>query len=76
MPRLSENIDFLAAIRHATIGYAIRRKAWPGEASLYLRGDGALRWTDTDRECGLLDVPGGEGNLQAVDLTAHDWQAV
>lgn len=81
-------MNFLSAIKHAVIGYGIRRKVWQKDAILYLGSGGqdALYWIyipgamrnerggrgDSVKLCG----PDKSYDLQPEDITADDWEAI
>ena len=72
-------MNFLNAIRHAAIGYGIRRKPWPENSILSLDNACVLRWLHKinvrDDECKLLG-PDTTLDLQAWDIVACDWDTV
>lgn len=70
-------MNFLNAIRHAAIGYGIRRKSWPDGWILSIDNACRLWWLPMapgrqDEMCGLLDDHG----LDDGDITAEDWTTV
>jgi len=70
-------MNFLNAIRHAAIGYGIRRKIWGSDSILSMDNGCCLWWINTqeDREARLLG-PDRSLDLTAEDIQATDWETV
>ena len=72
-------MNFLNAIRHAAIGYGIRRKAWANEdAILTLDNFAELYWMHTTarNDPAKLAGPDRTYDLSVEDLQAKDWETV
>jgi hypothetical protein len=69
-------MNFLTAIKHAAIGYGIRRKSWPEEnAILHLDNLNDLRWVRSGVLCLLLGNP-HDFDLTKEDIQAKDWEII
>lgn len=66
-------MNFLNAIKHAAIGYGIRRQGWAN--NLHLTHNGELKWVGQTMKCSML---GGDTawDLNKGDITALDWETV
>lgn len=72
-------MNFLAALKHAIIGYGIRRKSWPNkDAILHFTNLNDLEWLNRVSEhtgpCVLLGRRASD--LHSDDLTAIDWETI
>lgn len=79
-------MNFLSAIKHASIGYAIRRKVWRDNAMLHLDKDN-LYWINctmtgmvvyypyTDDPCIVLGTDKGF-DLTEEDIKSLDWEVI
>ena len=70
-------MNFLAAIKHAAIGYGIRRKVWHSKAILHLNNLCELEWCcDCDSHIAPLLGPDPAASVNAEDIKATDWETV
>lgn len=71
-------MNFIKAVQHATIGYAIRRRAWGNpDSMLILDHTGEFRWVAPN--CMTVAALLGSdttGDLTAEDIIGTDWEAV
>jgi hypothetical protein len=69
-------MNFLTAIKHAAIGYGIRRKGWEDEdAILYLDNFNELVWVHSGVTCTLIGDP-EDFDLTVEDIKAKDWETI
>ena len=76
-------MKFIPAIQHATIGYGIRRKCWAGDTCLHLDNLQTLRWigvnlSEYGRDSDECKFFGGDAgfDLSKTDILADDWETV
>jgi hypothetical protein len=68
-------MNFLTAIKHAAIGYGIRRKPWEEGYILHLNYSGELEWLACGSTCPLLDGDTG-WDLTEHDIKSKDWETI
>lgn len=72
-------MNFLSAIKHAAIGYGIRRKSWDDRCILHLNNMGELEWVGhyhKDREGKEANLFSSDYGIVKEDITANDWETV
>lgn len=69
-------MNFLSAIKHATIGYGIRRQDWPPKALLHLDTLGELRWVCGGNQVAPLLGTDTGLSINEEDIKAKDWETI
>jgi hypothetical protein len=66
-------VNFISALKHATIGYGIRRKEWMEGHTMFMEND-ELFWTHLPTHP-IIFFSGFMG-LNEQDIAAKDWETI